>query len=200
MHLYVWYTGIIIQVYHLLKRYWSINDIREFLMVWKGSDYWTIKILELGSMIRRLWQDSNSVLPNHLPYSYRLRESALNITWTDWTGSRTPCWVVENFGEIMVHTSHLCGAEGIHTVTMRKSLAPPLAGRWHHPGNEMKFPSCEHSYSSRKLNSAVSSPTSYVDNINWFLWISMTCVRLHLFIVSMFDPHFRIKDFRGPRH
>jgi len=88
---------------------------------------------------------------------YLPRESTLNITWQ----SRTPYGVgaVENVREIMAHTSHQGGAEGIHTVPMRKSASTPHGTLTSLRGYETKLPICEGSYTGRKLNSAVSSPT-----------------------------------------
>jgi len=68
-------------------------------------------------------------------------------------------WAVENVREIMAHTSHQGGAEGIHTVPMRKSAFTPHGTLTPVCGYEMKLPICDDSYMGRKLNSAVSSPT-----------------------------------------
>ena len=97
-------------------------------------------------------RDVTRVLNFYLP-----RESTLNITWH----SRTPYGVgaVENVREIMAHTSHQGGGEGIHTVPMRKSASTPYGTLTPLRGYETKLAICEGSYRGRKLNSAVSSPT-----------------------------------------
>jgi hypothetical protein len=159
-------------------------------------------IRESGAMRKRLWQGRDSVVLSHLLYSDRLRESILNITWTDWTQNRTPCRVVENFGEIMAtyFTPRWCCGnayrdnEEVSSPPSSWDVDTTLAMKWN-------FQAVSILTRAGNWTQLFPLPPS-TDNINWFLWISMTCARLHLFIVSVFvfDPRFRIKDPPGPRH